>query len=187
MIDADNNLILIKGEDKTASVTSWQFDKHKPIVFVTFNGQKSYPFNVFDVQFFKKPRIVSLANKIALKNDLPLSDAIQLQFFDKHCRIVYKTGYRELARSSEIRIIESALDKCESKTCFEYLKQITIKTGLVVDGHNILAKRYEKIGFVREDSVLSSFLNGKYENKCDKTDTPIIYPFGFNLSQKKSG
>ena len=44
-MNIDNNLILIKGEDKTASVTSWRFDKHKPVVFITFNGHKEYPYS----------------------------------------------------------------------------------------------------------------------------------------------
>ena len=44
-MNIDNNLILIKGEDKTASVTSWRFDHYKPVVFITFNGQKEYPYN----------------------------------------------------------------------------------------------------------------------------------------------
>ena len=43
-MNIDNNLILIKGEDKTASVTSWRFDHYKPVVFITFNGQKEYPY-----------------------------------------------------------------------------------------------------------------------------------------------
>ena len=44
-MNIDNNLILIKGEDKTASVTSWRFDHYKPVVFITFNGQKEYPYS----------------------------------------------------------------------------------------------------------------------------------------------
>ena len=44
-MNIDHNLILIKGEDKTASVTSWRFDQYKPVVFITFNGQREYPYN----------------------------------------------------------------------------------------------------------------------------------------------
>ena len=56
-MNIDNNLILIKGEDKTTSVTAWRFDQQKPVVFVTYNGQKEYPYNTAHVEFFKNPQI----------------------------------------------------------------------------------------------------------------------------------
>ena len=185
-MNIDNNLILIKGEDKTASVTSWRFDHHKPVVFITFNGQKEYPYNTAYVEFLKNPKIVELDNRIALKDDSPLFGAKQLQFFGRYCRVVYKSGYRDVVSSSSVRIVESAFHVPESKNCFEYLKQIAIRTGLVTAGHNILAHSYEKIKFVREDSVLAAFLSGKYDKEFVEKNTSIVYPFGFNLSQKKA-
>ena len=103
-MNIDNNLILIKGEDKTASVTSWRFDHHKPVVFITFNGQKEYPYNTAYVEFLKNPKTIELDDRIALKGDSPLSGAKQLQFFGRHCRVVYKSGYRELVPSSSVRV-----------------------------------------------------------------------------------
>lgn len=185
-MNIDNNLILIKGEDKTASVTSWRFDRYKPVVFITFNGQKEYPYNTADVKFLKNPKIVELDDRIALKGGSPLSGVKQLQFFGQYCRVVYKTGYRELIASSSVRIVESAFHVPESRNCFEYLKQIAIRTGLIVEGRNILASSYEKIKFVREDSVFAAFLSGKYGKECVEKNTSIVYPFGFNLSQKKA-
>lgn len=185
-MNIDNNLILIKGEDKTASVTSWRFDHYKPVVFITFNGQKEYPYNTAYVEFLKNPKIVELDARMALKGDSPLSGAKQLQFFGCHCRVVYKTGYRELVPSSSVSIVESAFHVPESRNCFEYLKQIAIRTGLVTEGHNILAHSYEKIKFVREDSVLAAFFSGKYDKEHVEKNTSVVYPFGFNLSQKKA-
>mgnify|MGYP000012607961 CR=1 FL=1 len=186
MINIDNNLILVKGEDKTTSIESWKFDRYKPVVFITYNNRKDYPYNTADVQFLKDPEIVTLKDRIALKNASPLSGATSLQFFGRYCRIVYKTGYREVVRSTSIRITESAFHSPKSKNCFEYLKQIAIRTGLIVDGHNILAARYEKIDFVRDDSVLAAFLSGEYRKEYEEKNSSIVYPFGFNLSQKKA-
>lgn len=92
----------------------------------------------------------------------------------------------ELVYPSSIRIIKSALNIPKAKNCFEYLSQIARRIGLIVEGSNVLAKNYEKIDFVREDSVLAAFLNGEYSYKTDKKPTEIVYPFGFNLSQKKA-
>ncbi len=186
MINQDNNLILIKGEDKTSSVISWRFDTRKSVVYITYKQGKSYPYNTHDVKFLKNPKIVTLENRIALKYNSPISGADALQFFENYCRVVYKNGYREIVMSANIKVIESALKSPKSKNCFEYLKQLAIQIGLVVDGHNILAKSYEKIDFVREDSVLAAFLSGKYSSKSVEKNTSIVYPFGFNLSQKRA-
>lgn len=186
MLNPDKNLILIKGEDKTDSVLSWSFDRFKPVVYINYRNHKTYPYNRADVRFLKDPNIISLYNRIALKNEIPLSGAVTLQFFEDYCRIVYKTGYRELTQSACVRIVESAFQSSKSKSCFDYLKQLAVQTGLVAEGHNILAKRYEKIDFVREDSILAAFLSGKYTKGIAEKNTSIVYPFGFNLSQKKA-
>ena len=185
MINFDNNLIIVKGEDKTSAIESWRFDKYKPVVFITYksNGQ-SYPYNMADVQFFKDPKNLELVGCIALKNGFPASGATNLQFFGDYCRIIYKSGYKELVQSSCVRIVDSALNYPKSKNCFDYLKQIASVTGIHVDDYNILAARYERIDFIRDDSILADFLSGKYNEKSIKKKSSIVYPFGFNLSQK---
>lgn len=186
-MNCDNYLILVKGEDKTSSVILYRFLKSKPIVYITYNNHKEYPYNISQVQIFKKPTIVQLNNKIVLKHNVTLLNVSQLRIFgNKYCRIIYKNGYSELEKYSNIKIVESALQDEIAKNCFNYLKEIAVHTGLVVDGYNILAKNYEKIEFIRNDSVLSAFLSGKYDNDASTESKHIIYPFGFNLSQKQA-
>lgn len=187
MIDQDNQLILIKGEDKTSSVASWRFDTRRPIIYITYNQGKSYSYNTRDVKFLENPRTVTLGNCVALKDNSPVSRAVRLQFFENYCRIVYKSGYREIVLSARIKIVESALKAPKSKNCFEYLKRLAIHIGLVVGEYNILAKQYNRIDFVREDSVLAAFLSGQYSKEfAEENNASIVYPFGFNLSQKKA-
>ena len=188
-MNIDTNLILIKGEDKTASVTSWRFDHYTPVVFITFNGQKEYPYNKAQVLFLKPDETVLVEDKLVLNGDKPLRDVYAVQYFHhyltEYCRLYYGSGRVELVSYPNIRIVNSALHHPVAKNCFEYLKQIAFEVGLVEEGHNILAHYYEKVGMLREDSVLALFLRGQYESKSDGKP-PAIYPFGFNLSQKKA-
>jgi hypothetical protein len=154
-------------------------------VFITFRSGREYPYNTAFVEIFQSPKIVTLENKAVLNKNDTLSGAKELHFFERYCRVVYKNGYREVFPSSNIRIIESALQTPESKNCFEYLKQIATRIGLTIDNVNILASNYEKIDIVRDDSVLAAFLHGKYENKPIESEKVVVYPFGFNQSQKK--
>lgn len=181
-----NNLIVVKGEDKTASIQSWAFDRYKPVVFISYSNGKSYPYNTNDVLFLKNPKNISVTGKIVLCNGCAKYGAKTVQLFDSYCRIVYETNYSELCFVRDIKIIDSALNDDKSRNCFNYLKDIAVATGLTVDNHNILAARYEKIDFIRDDSVLASFLSGKRKSSDSNGERTNIYPFGFNISQRKA-
>lgn len=187
MPNIDNNLIIVKGEDKTSSILSFVFEKQKPVVWITYNSGKKYPYNTADVLFFKNPVTTEIEDRIVLKNGVPKAGVTVVQRFDTYCRLIFKNNYAELVKADEIKIIDSALNNPNSKTCFDYLKQIAYQVGLCApDGHNILGTRYSKIDFVREDSILASFLSGNLTNNCYARDKVSIFPFGFNISQKQA-
>ena len=48
MLDFNNNLILIKGEDKTKSVNSVSFDQ-SGLIQVTFSNEKTYSYKAANV------------------------------------------------------------------------------------------------------------------------------------------
>ena len=185
-MDINKHLIIVKGEDKTNNIISWRNHPYKNLVFIRFNGGKEYPYHKDDVRFFENPQIVDLDEKMLLKGNSPLVKVAQLLDFGSYYRVVYQSGYTEVCRKHEIRILTSALRSPISKNTFEYLRQIAIQTGLNVGGSNILATRYDKMDFVREDSVMAPFLSGSYHSNKSSAGDLIIYPFGFNLSQKQA-
>lgn len=186
MTNFQNNLIVVKGEDKTASIQSWKFDLYKPVVYITYSNGKSYPYNTKDVLFLKKPKNISVTGKIVLCKGCAKYGATTVQLFDTYCRIVYENKYSELCLERDIKIIDSALNDDKSRNCFNYLKDIAVATGLTVNNHNILAVRYEKIDFIRDDSVMASFLSGKRKSSDSNCEWTNIYPFSFNISQRKA-
>lgn len=181
-----NNLIVVKGVDKTASILSWKFDSYKPVVFITFNNGKSYPYNTNDVHFLKNPKNIPVSKKLVYCRGIIKSDAETIQIFGSYCRIIYKSNYSEICFAKDVQIIDSALNNNKSRNCFDYLKSIAAEIGLKINNYNILAAHYNKIDFIRDDSVLASFLSGKMNTKNEIEKRTAIYPFGFNLSQKKA-
>ena len=157
---------------------------------ITFNGKKEYPYNTADVQFLKETERIIVENKIVLRNGAEVKNVYALQYFHhyftQYCRIYYTYGSIELVKYPDFKIVDSALNDAISNRIFDYLKQITNRIGLVVEGRNILANSYEKIDFVREDSALAAFLSGKYEKTHIEKNPSIVYPFGFNLSQEEA-
>lgn len=101
--------------------------------------------------------------------------------------VIYKNnGKSYFYPRSRIEIVKSAIQSQKAGDIFSYLKKIAESIGLKTEeGHNILAKNYSSIRFIPETSILSNYLNGKQPTKNDHASPIEIFPFGFNLSQKK--
>lgn len=182
-----NTLIVVKGEDKTASVKEMNFDKENRVVSITYSNGKSYPYGIGNLQVFKEPKNVSVLDKRVYSGDTIESDAATVQIFGKYSRVIYKNGKTRLFPSDEIRIVRSVLENgiCENR--FLYLKEIANAVGLFNDkGQNILATYYNRINYISDESVMADFLNGKTVKPSANVTGSVIYPFGVNLSQKQA-
>jgi RecA/RadA recombinase len=185
-MDIYENLILLKGEDKTADILRLARDQFKPLVHVTFTNRRQFTYHSSDVVVLRNPRTFFIDNALVYKNGEPQFNISRILYFKGYCRIVFRSGHTVLCRLDELKVIRSALDDRKSSDCFAYLKQVAVCTGLEAEGRNILADRYEKISFIREDSALAAFLSGKPVRKPDPRPSHVYFPFGFNLSQKKA-
>lgn len=184
MINSDKNLILIKNEDQTEKIVRWTCEKGH--ISITFTNDRTYQYNYQNVQFFKDPEFIHPKYVYVMKNGVPLYGLHKVLQFQYHTKLIYENGYHETVENQSLDMIRSALDLPRSKDVFSYLKQLAITVGVKgEDGKNILANRYEKITFIREDSILAAFLSGEMKWKAKKKGV-LIYPFGFNLSQKQA-
>jgi len=106
---------------------------------------------------------------------------------DGRISITYSNGKTYSYKTENVRIKRSVLAIDSALKRFEYLKRIAHIVGLPdPQGGNILANRYNKIEFVNEESLLSSFLTGKI-NRNKHLNMPYeIFPFGFNISQRSA-
>ena len=181
------NLIIVKGEDKTTDIESWKFDVYKPVIYIEYKNGRVYPYNTADVIFLKNPKNIKTVDSLVYCCGQLKFGVLYIQYFYDFARIVYKNNYTEIYDSCDIHIVNSALNDVKSKACFDYLKDIAIVTGITVDGSNILAKRYEKIDFIRDDTVAAAFLSGNLnDNFIEQKNKNIVYPFSFNISQKRA-
>lgn len=129
-INPKKHFVLVKGEDKTASIESLL--KTNNGYRVTYIGSdKSYPYSAKDISI--KPAVLS-------DND---------------------AGNK-----------------------FTYLKQIADFVSMVGENNNkILSEKYNKL-VINPNSVLAKYLHIDTIKKSTRPD--LIYPFGFNLSQKQA-
>ena len=149
--------------------------------------------------------------QIYLKGENKTESVREFKYDGGKYQVTFTDGKTFTYNACNVRIIESALNVPKSRDCFDYLKDIAAAIGLNVEIDkgkvvNILSHNYSKIEFVLPDSMLGAFLCGKLpeaksqnagvaycgdffkEIKPHKSEvlTDIIYPFGFNASQKNA-
>lgn len=83
------------------------------------------------------------------------------------------------------KLIDSCLKNKGINEKFKYFKDIAREISLYTEeGINILGVYYDKISFIREDTVLAEYFKGVIEKNYKSAVKKCIFPFGFNSSQK---
>lgn len=179
-----SHLILLKGEDKTEEVSSFKYEKGKPFVIVNFRNGSTFRYSSSHFAVFKGAETALLDGKALLLDDSLRMDAYGVQTFGAYMRVIFTDGSYRTVHSKQIRITDQAV--CKSRDGFQYLCEIAEKIGLMVEGRNILKLNYDKVKEIRGNSVLRDYLEQRPVQIKENIDRTIIYPFGFNLSQKEA-
>lgn len=183
---APQNLIIIKGEDKTSDVEKIKYANNYRKTIVTYRGGREYTYNSANVDAYKLQSDENVENKTVSINGEVQFNVEHIQHFGTYSRVVYSNGRYKTAHSYEIEISEGNVQEERITDVFDYLKVIADAVGLVLHGKNILADNYSKINSVLKDSVLYDYLNGETVYSLTKNREKIVFPFGFNLSQKQA-
>jgi superfamily I DNA and/or RNA helicase len=130
---------------------------------------------------------VSLKRELIYIDEKDVTDKIERYWFrGNKCVVIFKNGTAEYSYGkNRIKITKTAISNDNAFNVFNYLKEIADTVGLKTEeGDNILSKSYHSISNVPEDCVLASLLKGSLSSKNNRINNDIIFPFGFNLSQK---
>lgn len=185
-MNIEKNLLLIKGEDKTEKVTYCKYNNATKKYDVTFIGNKTYSYNYNNVTWISDSKEINIENKAIYENNKPLVTVKKVILFNEYIRVIHRNGYSKVYKRNEITIEESCLNNPKANSTFQYLKELSQSIGLMLDGSKtFLGKQYEKITYISPKSALAFYLNPDHIEKS-KSYKNIIFPFGFNLSQKEA-
>ena len=183
-MDARKHLIIIKGKDQTESVASFQFHDGKCEVVYTSAPNKTYSFQISNVEILPLKQKIDPAQVIVTANGQVISEIDELLDFGGYYRIV-RNGKKDLSfRRSEVQFQQNCLTDDKNQEAFQYFKETAAAISLEVEGINILSMQYDKIKQISEDTVLASYLAPQKEVKAPQMPEAVIYPFGLNQSQK---
>lgn len=120
-----------------------------------------------------------------LVDGFPVRSTSTVLDFGEYIKIIDENGRAEVYHKSKVSFEDSCLNQKQPKLVFDYLKQLSAHASVMEDGRTILAEHYEKITRISKGSVLANYLSGDSIKNSNIIGTPI-FPFGFNLSQKKA-
>lgn len=190
MIDTSENLIIIKGQIKTAEIESCQNNNgNYRIIFR--NSSSVYSYKEENVIWLTHPDKPDPANYQIATKERTLSNIETLSVFksgsESYWHIRFQNGKEYDYKGKDLQIIRSCLTETCSKDIFGYLKKVAEVNELKADdGTKLLAKQYEKINFIADDRAIAVYLNPqKYKLQTQNTST-LISPFGCNASQQKA-
>ncbi|WP_206662951.1 AAA domain-containing protein [Anaerobacillus alkaliphilus] len=179
------HLILVKKEDKTENIEYCKYENGKWSVKYC-NTNRTYSYNYTSVEWYKDPKILDEKTTIVYENNQPISGITSILNFGPYIRLLFKTGYQKVYPSSSIIIEQTALTNPNAKNTFEYLKKLAEHVSVKVDGQtSLLSKLYQDLLTISPNSVLASYIEGK-PFRSEKNIPQVLFPFGFNLSQKSA-
>ncbi|MCT7609752.1 AAA domain-containing protein [Aliarcobacter butzleri] len=185
-MDINKYLILIKDEDKTEEIESFDINKNKVDVVFKSNNTK-YPYSLDKVKIIENPTEVNINSCIIFSNGKQLFKISKILDFKSHLKVFFEDGSYRLYDKKHIKIEKNSLNNNRVNSVLEYLKSLAERLDNTDDKEEVgfLDKQYKKMTFISEESVLSKYLSSGIIDTFENKST-IIFPFGFNLSQEKA-
>ena len=184
-MNIEKNLILIKNEDKTEEVINCS-----PITngkrTITYKNNKIYTYSSYNIEWSRNCTEIAPKTVIVYEKGIPISGITKIIKFEElgYIRLIFKTGYHKLFHKSELDIQKNSIEDSTCLDCFSYLKELAGSIDFEND-NDFISRQYQYITLISPDSVLAKYLNHKTIKRTTHC-SQIIFPFGFNISQKEA-
>ncbi len=189
-MDTSKTMIITKGEICTDKIVDCELSSDARKYNIRFKNGKQYSYSVSNVIVMNNPKQINPADFIVITPEgKRLYDIRKIYEFEhqglRYWHLVFDRFERSYPKEN-LNITKSCLVDKKSRNVFEYLKEISTLSNIPNDsGDIILEKRYERLGFVPENTVLSVYLNNEKAIKHHRV-RDVIFPFGCNQSQYRA-
>lgn len=183
-MDIEKTIILVKGEDKTETISSVSFDPASRKTQVTYTGGGSYSYNSTNVLVLENPKSIDLNGRVAYVNGMPVYEPRLILDFKIRIRIIQKNGTTQTIRPKELSLVENSCSNKNVQQILAYLREISMHTTNDPGEEAFLKQEMDQLTFVHPKSVLGQYLNRRPVENRNLPMNSVIFPFRFNLSQK---
>ncbi len=179
-------MFLIDGKDRTDEIHEIRYDQETGRMKVTYrNSAKVYPYGCDRVRVLDNPTVIELKNRAAFIGDMPVFEPQCILDFGERIRIIGYNGTAQTVSREEFHILGNDADDPGAEKILSYLREISQYTSKQWE-ETFLKREMDRLKYVHPDSVLSGYLRGKPVRGRKIASEDVIFPFHFNLSQKKA-
>ena len=160
--------------------------------YIVFAGNpKEYAYRADKVWWLRNPEALNPTDYRLVHNERRLTHiAAIFRFRDDsqaYWHIRFENGTERSYKGSDLQVTASCLADPASHNIFQYLQQVAATNALPGDdGTALLAKQYDKVRFVSDETALATYLNPGLFKPRTYAKRQLIYPFGSNTSQLKA-
>lgn len=194
-MDEEKILIILKGEDKTREIEYFtQYDSGK-IDIKFYNNEQEYHYYKRNAIIKEKPILIELDKQDVYYKNQILFNIQKIIKFEEYVKVFYKSTETQIFRYNDLSFKSNLIENL-NKNVIEYFREISnyVKNGKdeeeseeIKVQEGFLKGEYDKLNYIEEDSVLHYYINKiDLMNLKTEKDINIIYPFRFNLSQKRA-
>lgn len=183
-MDTNKYLIIIRNEDKTEDVISYENNRNHINIQYKSTG-KMYTYSRRNFQIYMNPTEIDINGKKIILNQGYIYNVIKILKFDSICKLFFEDGTSILALEYVLEFVKDNEPQMLSVSKFDYYKEISRAVSVKTEeGKLLLTDVYEGINFISSDTALYKYLNPKasIHKRNVKLDN-IIFPFGANKSQ----
>jgi superfamily I DNA and/or RNA helicase len=191
MLDTSQNLIVINGCIRTAQIERCRYEAPNKYYIVFAGNPKEYAYRADKVWWLRNPEALNPTDYRLVHNERRLTHiAAIFRFRDDsqaYWHIRFENGTERSYKGSDLQVTASCLADPASHNIFQYLQQVAATNALPGDdGTALLAKQYDKVRFVSDETALATYLNPGLFKPRTYAKRQLIYPFGSNTSQLKA-
>ena len=191
MLDTSQNLIVINGYIRTAQIENCRYEAPNKYYIVFAGNPKEYAYWVDKVLWLKNPESLNPAVYQLAHNRRRLTNIAAIfkfrDYTQTYWHIRFENGTEKSYKGSDLQVTGSCLADSATNNIFQYLQQVAAANALPGDdGRALLAKQYDKVRFVSDETALATYLNPDLFKPQTYAKRRLIYPFGSNASQLKA-
>lgn len=182
-MDVKEHLIFLRNKDQTSNIEACTYN-HEKWNIKFYGNSKVYTYNSNNVSYDTNPVKIDARMSTVYQDDQPITGVTKIVQFKTYTRLIFRTGYSAVYRNSSIHIEQTSLNKNDTQQVFKYLSILANNVNETVDEQpSFLGKLYQNLKHISPRSILSHYLSGKPPiSRTNKRE--LIFPFGFNMSQK---
>ena len=188
-------LIIANGEDKTKEIESIMENDNGIIDVKFYKNEKIYNYSCNNIKIIKNAENIELKEKDVYYKTQIVFNIYKVIRFEEFIKVIYTSGETQVFRYNDLSFKPNSIENL-NKNIIEYFREISnyVKNGKEEEESKIekgieesfLKREYGKLNYISEESILNYYINKIELKNIVKENSNIIYPFRFNLSQKKA-